>query len=47
MQFPTGKKNVFQRKVKELKKKLGKTQEITKKKKNETAIEVILERIDL
>lgn len=42
MQFPTGKKNVFQRKVKELKKKLGKTQEITKKK-NETAIEVILE----
>ena len=45
------KKYGFQRKVKELKKKknLGKTQETrtAKKKKNETAIEVILEWIDL
>ena len=44
MQFPTGKKNVFQRKVKELKKKTRKNaRNNKKKKKNETAIEVILE----
>ena len=43
MQFPTGKKNVFQRKVKELKKKTRKNARNNKKKKNETAIEVILE----